>query len=64
MDGNGWYYRQDGEKAGPVSAVRLKELLASGLLQPRQAVWTHGGDRLLFLPAVTAAASDPRSVGS
>jgi len=39
---------------GPVSATRLRELLAAGYLRPRQAVWREGeppgtGDRKLVL---------------
>ena len=51
-----WFYKQSGETCGPVSAERLKELLAVGLLQPRQAVWQKGGQGVLFVHAATAAA--------
>ena len=51
----GWFYKQAGERCGPVSVERLKELLAAGLLQPRQVVWQRGSDGLFFLPAATAA---------
>ena len=52
----GWFYKQAGETCGPVSAERLKELLAVGLLQPRQAVWQRSGQGVLFVHAATAAA--------
>ena len=51
----GWFYKQAGEKFGPVSAERLKELLDAGLLQPRQAVWKQSSHSLLFIHAATAA---------
>jgi hypothetical protein len=51
----GWFYKQSGETCGPVSAERLKELLAVGLLRPRQAVWQRSGHDMLFIAAATAA---------
>jgi hypothetical protein len=51
----GWCYRQDGRAFGPVPTGRLKELLAAGRLQPRQAVWQQNGDCLRFVHAATAA---------
>ncbi len=54
----GWYYRQNGQAHGPVSRDTLKELLSLGDLQPRQAVWLRGNDRLLFVHAATAALGD------
>jgi hypothetical protein len=65
----GWYYKLDGQTCGPVPTGRLKQLLAVGRLQPRQAVWERGSDGLLFVHAATAAlgseegALDRRSVG-
>jgi hypothetical protein len=53
----GWYYRCHGAKVGPVSTARLRELLASGQVGPRQAVWQEGHQSLVFVPAV-AAVSD------
>ena len=50
----GWYY---GEKTGPVSTARLKELLASGELPPRQAVWRKGSQSSGFVPAEAACGS-------
>jgi hypothetical protein len=52
---DGWYYRLDGAKHGPISTTQLKELLSAGQLQSRQAVWRQGGRRMFFLPAATAA---------
>ena len=37
--GEGWFYKQNGERLGPVSQLQLRELVASGQVQPRQAVW-------------------------
>jgi hypothetical protein len=51
----GWYYKQDNQTCGPVSTEQLQELLTLGTLQPRQAVWKQGEERLFFVHAVTAA---------
>ena len=51
----GWYYKQDGQTLGPVSAGQLRELLATGRLPPRQAVWRPGSQSLRFVRAATAA---------
>ncbi len=51
----GWYYRQNGQAFGPIPTGQLKELLATGRLQPRQAVWQQGTHSLLFVHAATAA---------
>lgn len=51
----GWYYRQDGRAFGPIPARQLKDLLAAGRLQPRQAVWQRSGHDLRFVHAATAA---------
>jgi hypothetical protein len=51
----GWYYKQDGQAFGPIPTGRLKELLAAGRLQPRQAVWRRDSDGLRFVHAATAA---------
>jgi hypothetical protein len=50
----GWFYKQNDERVGPISAMQLKELIASGLLQPRQAVWRQGSQSLLFVQAAKA----------
>ena len=52
---NGWYYRHEGERLGPVSTTQLKDLLATGQLRPRQAVWQEENKSLWFVPAATAA---------
>jgi hypothetical protein len=52
---DGWYYRQNGQVCGPVSAQQLQQLLTTGRLQPRQAVWIQGRQCLLFVHAATAA---------
>jgi hypothetical protein len=51
----GWYYKQDGQTCGPIPKGQLKELLAAGRLQARQAVLQRRSDGLLFVPAATAA---------
>src|SRR5437588_5849236 len=51
----GWFYNQAGETCGPASTEQLKELLAAGRLQARQAVWQQGSQCLLFVHAATAA---------
>jgi hypothetical protein len=50
-----WYYKQNGETFGPVSLDQLRELLTTGELLPRQAVWKVGTQSLLFVHATTAA---------
>ena len=54
---DGWYYRHNGEKIGPLSRTQLGELLSAGLLRPLQAVWRASRHGLLFLPAAAAAAA-------
>jgi len=67
--GEGWFYKQNGEKLGPVSRLQVRELVTSGQLQPRQAVWKQGTQCLLFVCAATVAfdneneAGDRRSAG-
>jgi len=56
----GWFYKQNGERFGPVSSGQLQELVGSGQVQPRQAVWKYGNHSLLFMHAATAA-SAPRA---
>ena len=51
----GWYYKRDGQAFGPIPPGKLKELLAAGRLQPRQAVWQRGSHGLRFVHAATAA---------
>lgn len=36
---DGWFFRRNGERCGPVSTMQLKELFDSGQLRPGQAVW-------------------------
>jgi hypothetical protein len=58
----GWSYKQDGQALGPIPTGHLKDLLAAGRLQPRQAVWRRSGHDLLFVHAA-AAASGTRGEG-
>ncbi|MGQ9574303.1 MAG: DUF4339 domain-containing protein [Thermoguttaceae bacterium] len=37
-----WYYAHQGQQAGPVSTEQLRELAASGRLQPGDLVWKQG----------------------
>jgi len=37
-----WYFAQQGQRVGPVSSTQLKELAASGRLQPSDLVWKEG----------------------
>jgi|GEM_PF-2056418 len=40
-----WHYAIDGEKHGPVTSQQLKELAASGDIQPTDLVWTSGNQQ-------------------
>ena len=40
-----WYYAQDGEQQGPVTAERVRELLADGELDEGSLVWRSGMQR-------------------
>jgi hypothetical protein len=37
-----WYYVKNGQRQGPVSTDQIKQLLASGSLQPSDLVWKEG----------------------
>jgi hypothetical protein len=37
-----WYYAQQGQRQGPVSAQQLKQLASSGQLKPTDQVWKQG----------------------
>jgi hypothetical protein len=43
-----WFFKRDGKECGPVSALQLKQLLATGQLQPRQAIWKQANRFLLY----------------
>jgi hypothetical protein len=51
--GEGWFYKQNGARLGPVSRLQLRELVTSGQLQPRHAVWTQSSQSLIFVCAAT-----------
>jgi len=51
----GWFYKQNGERFGPVSGLQLRELVRSGQVQPRQAVWKQSTHNLFFVCAATVA---------
>ena len=37
-----WYYNQQGQNFGPVSAEQLRQLMECGQLQPSDFVWKEG----------------------
>ncbi len=37
-----WYYTEQGQRLGPVSSTQLKQLAASGRLQPSDMLWKEG----------------------
>jgi hypothetical protein len=51
----GWFYRKDGNIFGPISTHKLRGLLRSGQLLPRQPVWQRESRGALFIHAETAA---------
>jgi GYF domain 2 len=53
--GEGWFYKQNGERFGPVSRLQLRELVTSGQVQHGQAVWTESTHGLFFVCAATVA---------
>jgi hypothetical protein len=53
--GEGWFYKQNGARLGPISRLQLRELVTSGQLQPRQAVWKQDNQSLFFVCAATVA---------
>jgi len=56
---DGWYFRSGPETVGPVSTAELRELLSSGRVAPRQAVWQRRPQACLFVHAATAACDNP-----
>jgi hypothetical protein len=38
----GWYYAQGGQRSGPVSTIRLRQMASAGALQPNDLVWKQG----------------------
>ncbi len=51
---DGWYFKKDGQTFGPVSPLEFKDLMASGRITHRQAVWKRETKSLLFANAATA----------
>ena len=63
--GEGWFYKQNGERLGPVSQRQLRELVASGQVQPRQAVWKQSTHDMFFVCAATVAdATESQALGA
>lgn len=59
---DGWFYRQNGERVGPVSQLELRELVNSGQIQPRQAVWKQSTQDLFFVCAATVFDAESETV--
>jgi TM2 domain-containing membrane protein YozV len=71
-----WYYSHNGERHGPVSSDRLKEMAAAGRLKPDDLVWKEGMDAwapaakvkglltATAAPAAPARAADPLPVAA
>jgi GYF domain 2 len=55
MGVTGWFYKQNGERVGPISQLELRELVTSGQIQPRQAVWQQTTQDLFFVCAAAVA---------
>jgi hypothetical protein len=49
----GWFYKQNGKKLGPVSRLQLRELVTTGQVQPRQTVWQQGTEDQFIVWAAT-----------
>lgn len=49
-----WYYTHAGQTLGPVTAVQLRQLAASGLLSPNDLIWPEGGQQGGGVPAQAA----------
>jgi len=58
----GWFYKQGEKRFGPVSRLQLRELVMSGQLPPKQAVWKEGKQSLFFVCAETAVAETENRV--
>ena len=52
---DGWFYRQYGVKFGPVSRLKLRELVTTGQVQPRQIVWQQSTQDQFIVWAATVA---------
>ena len=39
-----WYYAREGEQHGPVPFIQIKNMVASGQLDPAELVWAEGMD--------------------
>jgi GYF domain 2 len=46
-----WFYRQAGREDGPLSSEAIRKMIATGKIDPGQAVWNREGDRLTFVRA-------------
>lgn len=40
-----WYYSKNRQQQGPISEEQLRQLAATGQLQPSDLVWKHGMDQ-------------------
>jgi hypothetical protein len=50
----GWFFKKGGITLGPVSTRQVQELLASGQITPRHAVWRQIAQGSFFVTAATA----------
>ena len=55
-----WYYSRNAQQLGPVSSSKLKDLAATGELQPTDLIWRDGMSK--WMPANTIKGLFPESV--
>ncbi len=58
-----WYYAKDGARVGPVEFAKLKRLVRSGALQPRDMVWNEGAAVWVPVEAVPALVHGSGPIG-
>ena len=51
--GQEWYYRQNGQKNGPISGAEMKQLAAAGKLQAADMIWKQGMEKWVPASSVT-----------
>jgi hypothetical protein len=59
-----WFYRRAGREDGPLSAEAIREMIATGKLDPSQPVWNRESDCLTFVRAAEVAESREKNDGS
>jgi hypothetical protein len=50
-----WFCRRAGREDGPLSTEAIREMIATGAIEPSQAVWSREDDRLTFVRAAEVA---------